>query len=335
MLYYPFIIVLGTMALLGGFYRLFNYFSVSVVVIKAEPKPKTASTPIASKPIVKLPKVAAQKGISENELKAQIQGKGLSSSQIKYLHQRFLRGDSAQAIAGNRLFAPYLGKKGFDSWLNDLTINDFFKLLVQKYPQKQIAAMPSGYLTEPKFNSFITQIKKGERRNFSTQLKNARIVMCPIEKNAHWYLLIIEKHNNKSFTLRCLDGFNSKAQHSTFFAQGKKLIRALFKINKDLTFNERSIAIPSQKDGYNCGTVISFYGEQFCQGKSLAQYSTLAKKSFDYTPYRLQMGQKLAQDVTKSPIFAQFDLKKISSHKAKVENVDKSLPAKRIVINCC
>lgn len=179
-----------------------------------------------------------------------------------------------------RLFAPFSKAQKNNTWLNDTIVYDFMRSLCSMYntEDKKIACLDPLFFNEGVF----------QKKRYSDNLFAADITFCPIRKQNHWYLCILEKQDSE-YVITTLDGFNK-------FDTQKKLYKNLNATIKENIANPQNVpcTIPEQVDETECGVAICLAAYLIAQGYDLHQtFSLYNQYHCDYTEFRLFMAQQL------------------------------------------
>jgi len=186
-----------------------------------------------------------------------------------------------------------------NSWLKDGDIFDYFLIKSKAVNEiNSVAVMDPSYFRDGVFqkNFFIRHIQN-PKYSLSRQLEKARYIACPIVYGNHYYLLILHQIEPNKFKIGCLDGFNNLNAHQILFDQAKSCLKS-FKGN-EIEVDTQSYLIPRQNNQVDCGVVVAYYYERFCQtvvdypSASLEdcffQYSRYENEQCDYSFFRSQI----------------------------------------------
>lgn len=175
------------------------------------------------------------------------------------------------------------------AWLRDLEIHDYLSYAASRNSAKIISVLHPGYFSAGNFNdSFLKEITNpnGARYRQREQLLNADLILCPIVSNNHWYLLAISKSDQANkMNIRCLDGFNRIENHMEFLLAGKQLVERLHGPDT-FEYDLRSAEVVRQNNGFDCGTVISFYGTLLCDCPNLFETNDNLEIGSPYFEFR-------------------------------------------------
>jgi len=174
--------------------------------------------------------------------------------------------------------------------ISSFTIDEYFRVLESE--NKGIKVIQSGYAKKKTF------LDPSENVRLKEELRKADRILWPIctgeegTTGNHWFLLILEKSKNDTYSIYCLDGFNSESRKD-YLAQGEKLLQALFpqKELDTLVKSATKIDIPTQNNVVDCGAVISFWGMKCAKN---AQIPVHNKKGIcNYSEFRYDMAETL------------------------------------------
>ncbi|MBN9288624.1 MAG: hypothetical protein J0H47_11930 [Gammaproteobacteria bacterium] len=174
--------------------------------------------------------------------------------------------------------------------ISSFTIDEYFRVLESE--NKGIKMIPSGFAKSKIF------LNPTENLRLKEELKKADRILWPIctgdlgTTGNHWFLLILEKSKNDTYSIYCLDGFNSESRKD-YLAQGEKLLQALFPTKEldTLVKSTAKIDIPTQNNGVDCGAVISFWGMKCAKNAQIPLHNK--KGSCDYSEFRYDMAETL------------------------------------------
>lgn len=192
------------------------------------------------------------------------------------------------------------------AWLKDLEIHDYLSYAAGQNPTKTISVLHPGYFSNGNFNdTLLNGISKpnGTRHRQREDLLKADLILCPVMCDSHWYLMAISQSTQtKKMNIRCLDGFNRFENHMELLLAGKQLVETLHGLG---TFecDLRSAEVVRQNNGWDCGTVISFYGTLLCNCPDLFETNDNLEISSPYFKFRKVMidGLNEAQNRTPTP----------------------------------
>lgn len=154
-------------------------------------------------------------------------------------------------------------------WLQDLEIYEFLSYVASQSDPHKIYVLHPGFFTDERFEAFLQEIAipGGVRSNYRTRLLDANLILCPIMIDKHWYLMAISKSpQDNQINIRCLDGYNRFEKHGPLLEAGKRMIEKLYHTNA-FEFDFGSAKVVTQDNGYDCGTVICYYGARFCSNE--------------------------------------------------------------------
>lgn len=214
----------------------------------------------------------------------------------------------------HRLLQPlFLGEDlGGKSWLSDDCIGNFLRALVHEYEQKNLnVEFISSQKTISSTNAFIIdRFRKGEYQEEKARLSQANLIFCPVKlKDNHWGLWVLDKRDEDSHKIYCLDGFNSNPFVSSpeGYAQSQNMyfdayIKPLAELF-DFDISKKYFQfIPRQGNGIDCGAVVCYWAKQICDNKlSLTSPIDVDFDPKKYTNYRMDIAKNILKCPAEEP----------------------------------
>lgn len=178
------------------------------------------------------------------------------SSFFKFIKSLFLPRDPEidQALTEIRESLPA------QAWFGTTIINTYMNFICELNQQRKVASLLCG---EFYVHNFFQRLVTGKKYKSKYQnLINADIILWPIEKAHHWYLIVIHK-KEESFYIETLDGFN-KRDHDFLWEKAEELLQCLYPNDDRIIMKERR-AIPKQNNTADCGPKICYWAKQICE----------------------------------------------------------------------
>lgn len=170
-----------------------------------------------------------------------------------------------------------------NQWFGTAIVNTYMNLICQFNRQKNVAAILCGEFYIPDFFKRLATGKKKYRTNYQNLIK-ADIILWPVERGHHWYLILIHK-NEKGFYIQTVDGFNGSS-HDFLWQKAEELLACLHP-NDDRPRMMQRWLVPEQKNASDCGSVICYWAKQYCEGGP--------QTTCDYTDFRKEIADQLAK----------------------------------------
>lgn len=194
------------------------------------------------------------------------------------------------------LLLPFKGEpveRVQDAWLSADILGYFFGTI----RNNNIAVIDPGFYHTPEF---INSLLSHDRRRLFDKFYHARLIYWPIclgrQGEGHWYLMVIERFEDKAFTINVLDSFNNKHHHREIAIKGTLLLKKLHGDHiRVINENQPSCLVPVQDNPIDCGTAIAYFAYKKAQGESLSQYGEFENRVCSYLHFRMHMALEIAR----------------------------------------
>lgn len=176
-----------------------------------------------------------------------------------------------------------------DACLDADVINLYFSTL----QSNDVATIDSGLYA----NGAMANLSSFKKQQIFNKINAACLTLWPVCIGEHWYLMLIEKFQNNTFTINVLDSNNNKERHSAIANEGKNLLSSVYGDGCFRVLNEAypSCLIPLQDNPIDSGTAIAYYAHKRTQRDSLSQYGQYAQRFCSYLLFRMHMALEIAK----------------------------------------
>ncbi len=179
-------------------------------------------------------------------------------------------------------------------WLGQTEIDHYFALVAKNHPE--VYCMSSG--TDCPIDNLIRGLKKPSSKQ-AEKMRSANRIFWPICHNSHWFLMMMNKNDDRSYNVSCLNSLGWNEQQIT--EKAEIVLQALYpQADKDKLVNEpTSIKVPQQHNGSDCGVAACYWGAQIINGNALPKK---VSGTWDYSQYRFDIAEAFAKQVAREKL---------------------------------
>jgi hypothetical protein len=229
-------------------------------------------------------------------LPVRIQGSGKGHSKLISETYAKYQGDKAAVLQQLISLMSDIGEEASNrllngGWLGQTEVDHYFTLLAKEHPDVYCV----GSDASRSINNLIRGLKKPGSKE-AQKMRAANKIFWPICEGSHWFLMIMNKNEDQSYNVSCLNSLGWNEQQIT--AKAKIVLQTLYpQADKDKLVKEpTSIKVPNQHNGDDCGVAACYWGAKIINGDELPKNIS---GDCDYSQYRFDIAEAFAKQVAK------------------------------------
>lgn len=172
-------------------------------------------------------------------------------------------------------------------------INEYMRFLSSQCQSGHIGFIHSGNCDNTGKLSESAK-KLPTRARFKNAYERAKLLFWPINRNQHWYLIVISR-TKEAVNIFCMDALNRWKEHNFLLTQAKDFVSHM----GDVVTSTASVSVPKQTNGVDCGPAIGWFARKIstseASGKAFPCAALGEEENANYSFARNTMRQELSQ----------------------------------------